>query len=215
MEIARDSRLAALEEVIERGLGTFVEVGEALTEIRDSRLYQDTHGTFERYCRERWGISRPRAYELIGAATVVRELSGMPDRPLPQNARQATEIARIPEPARRAEVWHDTIERHGPTPTAAHVREVRDEAGLGTTTVGDLDHIPEMRQISEEERVYDNLVRMSLCVKRDPAAVAAAAIAYRYGSSQARGWSAAHGARPGGGGLHRPQGATEEESEKC
>ena len=37
-------RLAALEQTIERGLQTFVEVGTALLEIRDSRLYRQAFG---------------------------------------------------------------------------------------------------------------------------------------------------------------------------
>lgn len=35
------------EAIIERGLATFVEVGTALAEIRDNRLYRESHGTFE------------------------------------------------------------------------------------------------------------------------------------------------------------------------
>lgn len=62
--------LAELEQVIERGRQTFREVGGALTVIRDARLYLQTHPTFETYCRDRWGMSRPRAYQLIAAASV-------------------------------------------------------------------------------------------------------------------------------------------------
>ena len=36
------------EGILERGLGTFFEVGNALLRIRESRLYRDTHLTFER-----------------------------------------------------------------------------------------------------------------------------------------------------------------------
>jgi hypothetical protein len=56
-----------------------VEVGNALREIRDSRLYRATHGTFEAYCRERWGISRPHAYRLISSAEVAKSLSPVGD----------------------------------------------------------------------------------------------------------------------------------------
>ena len=60
------------EATIERGLSTsFVEVGAALAAIRDGRLYQADHTTFEAYCSERWGMSLPRADELIHMATVV------------------------------------------------------------------------------------------------------------------------------------------------
>lgn len=67
-------RLVELEGVIERGLTTFVEVGAALMEIRDSRLYRETHGTFEAYCRERWGWDRTYAHRTIQAAEVSRML---------------------------------------------------------------------------------------------------------------------------------------------
>ncbi len=33
---------------------TFYEVGNALLQIRDERLYRQTHSTFEEYCREKW-----------------------------------------------------------------------------------------------------------------------------------------------------------------
>lgn len=48
-------RLSELETTIERGLATFIEVGNALAEVRESQLYQGRYGTFENYCRERRG----------------------------------------------------------------------------------------------------------------------------------------------------------------
>src|SRR4051794_22622304 len=59
---------ARLEAVVDRGLAAFLEVGTALTEIRDRRLYRDTHDTFENYCREHWRIGASRARQLISAA---------------------------------------------------------------------------------------------------------------------------------------------------
>lgn len=44
----------------------FWVAGRALQVIRDARLYRDTHETFEAYCLDRWGLSRPHAYRLIG-----------------------------------------------------------------------------------------------------------------------------------------------------
>jgi hypothetical protein len=63
--------LVKCEAVIERGLGTFVEVGQALAEIRDRRLYKTTHQTFESYCHERWKFSASRGRQMIGAAKAV------------------------------------------------------------------------------------------------------------------------------------------------
>lgn len=58
------------EAIIERGLATFIEVGNALAEIRDNRLYRESHGTFEGYCRDRWGWNRNYANKVISAADV-------------------------------------------------------------------------------------------------------------------------------------------------
>ena len=103
--------LANCEEVIDKGLRTFVEVGTALLTIRDRRLYRAQHGTFEDYCQGRWGMSRPRAYQMIDAATVVGNLSTIVDkfpttesqaRPHPHKWNQLVPFCRPPKakPAR-------------------------------------------------------------------------------------------------------------------
>jgi hypothetical protein len=84
LALLEHKRLDELEAIIERGVQTFVEVGEALMEIRDSRLYKQTHPSFESYLRERWKMSRPRGYQLIDAA----KLSTTVDTPV-ENERQA------------------------------------------------------------------------------------------------------------------------------
>jgi VRR-NUC domain len=78
-------RLDELEAIIERGVQAFVEVGEALMEIRDSRLYKQTHSSFESYLRERWKMSRPRGYQLIDAAKLSTTVDTFPA----ENERQA------------------------------------------------------------------------------------------------------------------------------
>jgi hypothetical protein len=87
-------RLAELEQIVDRGLKTFVEVGQALSEIRDSRLYRATHRTFEDYCRDRWGFSRQRGLQLIDAAemTTIVVTAGLP---APANEAQAREMGRL------------------------------------------------------------------------------------------------------------------------
>jgi hypothetical protein len=45
-----EARLIDFERRIERGLTTFVEVGNLLAAIRQDRLYRQTHTTFEAYC---------------------------------------------------------------------------------------------------------------------------------------------------------------------
>jgi hypothetical protein len=108
---AEAQRLAELEVVIERGLQTFVEVGNALAEVRDKRLYRQTHRTFELYCRERWGFSRQHAYRQMYAARLV---SMSPTGDIPATERQARALLA----ARRQPIADDAKEfgahmRHG------------------------------------------------------------------------------------------------------
>lgn len=61
--------LAELEALIQGGLRTFIEVGRALLEIRDRRLYRDAGYTeFDTYCRQRWGWTEGYATRNIQAA---------------------------------------------------------------------------------------------------------------------------------------------------
>lgn len=151
---AERSRLVDCERVIKRGLTTFVEVGEALAEIRDSRLYRVRHATFEDYCRERWQLSRPRAYELIGAAAVVENLSGMPDIPLPANERQAGPL-KVLEPEQQRDAWQDALEEAGEDPvTSAHVKKAVEKLRAEPqNTPGDYSQdIPDGSQAEEVEQ---------------------------------------------------------------
>lgn len=69
-------RLSVLESVIERGLDTFLEVGAALAEIRDHKLFRATHDSFLQYLKERWDLSQSSAYYLISTsqvATAIKE----------------------------------------------------------------------------------------------------------------------------------------------
>ncbi|MEV8523207.1 hypothetical protein AB0451_03465 [Streptomyces sp. NPDC052000] len=113
--------LVQLEAVIERGVNTFIEVGAALATIQERKLYRSEHGTFEDYCRSKWGFSRQRAHQLTSAAEAVTTIvdTGLP---APANEGQARELTRVPV-LERAEVWRETVERTGGQPTAAAVRE--------------------------------------------------------------------------------------------
>lgn len=48
-----------LEAIADDGLGTYIQVENALAEIRDRHLYRDGHSSFESYVRERWGVEDP------------------------------------------------------------------------------------------------------------------------------------------------------------
>ena len=106
---SESNALTEHEAVIERGIQTFYEVGIALADIRDRKLYRAEHGTFEDYCQQRWQMSKAHAYRMIDAAEVVSPI-GDSGLPLPANEGQARELGRVPE-AERATVWAETVER--------------------------------------------------------------------------------------------------------
>jgi hypothetical protein len=66
--------LAVHEAVIERGMSSFIEVGNALKAIRDGREYRDLYPTFEEYCRKRWNWSRSYAHRNITEAELAVKL---------------------------------------------------------------------------------------------------------------------------------------------
>ena len=68
-------RLQELEIIVKRGINSYWEVGKALTEIRDRRLYREKYATFEKYCREVWDLSKTHVNRQIGAAQVVEVLT--------------------------------------------------------------------------------------------------------------------------------------------
>lgn len=121
-------RLKECEEAIERGLNTFYEVGNALAEIRDARLYRIAYATFEDYCQEKWGMSRRRGYELIAAAAVVDNVRNSAQT-IPANEAQANELSKLDAIAQDA-VWKiavGTADKNGydqPVVTAAHIKSV-------------------------------------------------------------------------------------------
>lgn len=121
------NQLAECEAVIERGLNTFVEVGQALLAIRDARLYRLTHGTFEDYCRERWGMERNYANKLVAAASVMEDL-GTVVPILPANESQARPLTALDTPEERQTAWQRAVETapEGKV-TGRHVQAVVDE----------------------------------------------------------------------------------------
>lgn len=140
--------LEACEEVIERGLGTFVEVGNALLTIRDGKLYRAEYDTFEGYCIDRWNLSRKRAYDLTNAAEVVAALSPMGDTPLPASERVARELTPVKD---RPEVAAEAMRRAATNgkPTATTVRDavkevVREEIAKAAEKASDREALAQL-----------------------------------------------------------------------
>ena len=48
-----------LEEIVDKGMKSFVEAGVALMEIREKRLYRAQYKAFEDYLKEKWELQKP------------------------------------------------------------------------------------------------------------------------------------------------------------
>jgi hypothetical protein len=120
------ARLEALKAVVSAGIESYYKMGEALREIRDSRLYRATHSNFEDFCRETWGLSRVHAHRLIDASDVAENLLPIGNAPATESqARELTPLKREPEAQRAA--WSVAVETAPESGvTAAHVKQVVD-----------------------------------------------------------------------------------------
>lgn len=108
LTVPEADRKVQLEATIERGMQTFVEVGLALMEIRDGRLYRAEFGTFEEYCQERWGWTRQHTNRMIASAEVTTNLEPIGSI-LPATESQARPLAALP-PAQQREAWERVLE---------------------------------------------------------------------------------------------------------
>lgn len=112
-----------LELKVERA---FIESATALRELRDRRLYRDTHpNDFVGYCRDRFGKTKQAVNYLIAALEVYENLTTtIGCRILPTNERQCRELAKLPNEL-QPEVWDAAVdENNGKVPTSSVVKSV-------------------------------------------------------------------------------------------
>lgn len=157
------TRLSYCEQTIAIGLKNFVDVGTALLEIQQHRLYRSTHANFAIYCQERWGMGKGYAYRVMEATKIVGilpvnvgespalqlnpelpQLSPMGDTskplPAPTSERSIRPLSKVPK-EKVAETYQRAVEiAGGKAPTAADteqaVEETRNElaGAMGYTT---------------------------------------------------------------------------------
>lgn len=115
------------ELVIERGVKAFKEVGQALLEIRESKLYRTTHKSFKSYCFEKWGISEAYATRNIKAFEINENIKDLPIgkglltesqlRPLtnlePEIQRQVMKEAQEINPKAPTSLIEDVVSQYG------------------------------------------------------------------------------------------------------
>lgn len=113
---AEETRFDVLKSRIKKGLNTAFQVGLALMEIRDLKLYRVDFDSFEAFCKKEYEIERAHAYRLIEASEI--KMSPIGDKI--ENEAQARALAHVPL-EEREEVM-DKVEKGGKV-TAAAIKE--------------------------------------------------------------------------------------------
>jgi hypothetical protein len=128
---AEAQELRRLETTVERGLRAFWEIGQALRQIQDQRLYRQDYKNFEEYCITRWEMSRRSAYQLIEAASVYENVRHGAHF-LPANERQTRPLTILP-PEKQREAWNKAVST-APSGkvTSVHVAQVAKEYQQGS-----------------------------------------------------------------------------------
>jgi len=96
-----------LIKIVDDGLATFIDVGNALREIRQNELYIESHSSFESFVKDRFELSKSRAYQFIDAAEIE---SSIECDQKPKNESQYRELAKVPEES-VSEVWNMAQEK--------------------------------------------------------------------------------------------------------
>lgn len=140
LTVAERAALLECEAIIRQGRAVFVQVGHALTRIRESRLYRERYCTFEQYCLEEWEITDRYARNLRSASDVVDLLQEKQFSTLPATESQARPLIKLPR-EEWAAAWEEVV---GTAPngrvTAGHVtnvvqRRINRLAGIDTEVI--------------------------------------------------------------------------------
>lgn len=107
--VVNKDELERLEDIINKNLQSFYELGNALREIRDNRLYRDVLGfeTFEEYCKVKWDFSKSHINRTISASNTVDILT--PIGVIPKAESQTRPLTRL-EPQQQIEAWKKVVE---------------------------------------------------------------------------------------------------------
>lgn len=120
------SRLSECESIIEKSMSSFYDMGIALREIRELKLYKEEYSTFDEYCVAKWSIKKDYANKVIGSSDVIDNLNTIVSV-LPKSEGQTRPLTKLKDPEIQKQAWHDVVkeseETHAPI-TAKKVEEV-------------------------------------------------------------------------------------------
>lgn len=152
------AQLERCETVIAAGRQTFIEVGNALMEIRDNRLYKAEYKSFEGYCLEKWGFKRGNAHDLIETANAAKTVQDIEQFSTTPTREQVRPLTKLDTPDQQREAWQDAVTASGGKPTAKHVEAAVEKVQSRGRPIEPLVLTPDQQQkVEEAERDSENL----------------------------------------------------------
>jgi hypothetical protein len=125
-EMTRLQRFQELNRIVHEHIGSFMEAGKALAEIKAKRLWAEAgHASWREFIDdEHPSIGGRHADRIVSACQITSETGPRG----PSTERQARELGRIKDPEQRGNVWDDMLkEKDGEQPTAAEVKQRVDD----------------------------------------------------------------------------------------
>jgi hypothetical protein len=145
-----EKMLGHYETIIEQGEKTIIEVGQALLAINRGKLYKTQYGSFEEYCREKWGFGKRRGYYLIDAAEIANEVCTSGAHLSEVTERQLRAVAKLSNTDQRLKAFNRAKEIAGKKKVnSRHVEEaVNDILGIKKPAIIDVEPEPEPQKTS-------------------------------------------------------------------
>lgn len=120
--------LEALETKVKEGLAKFMEVGNALAEIRDREGFRlKGYSDFEKYCEKELGFSLRQGQRLIAAAETAETIKRLTDGDAPRNEAAARVLAPVATDEKVVKQVQSQLKRSGKsiaTATAEKLQEI-------------------------------------------------------------------------------------------
>ena len=120
--IDQEQRLLQLETIVENGFTTLWEMGKAMLEIRNTKLYVKRYTTFAEYCEQRWAKHRSRCYQLMDAAEVQQNLSTWVDI-AELTEKHCRELVKLKKPADQRTAWKEAAASTDGTVSLVHLKQ--------------------------------------------------------------------------------------------
>lgn len=118
--------LPELESIVDAGLESIGNVGQALFAIKERELFKPQYATFGEYTEARWKMSADYAERLIRAGIVVLKIraAGMAE---PTHTSHARALGTVPDEA-LTKVWQESLDAVGGNPEAITAEVISEKA---------------------------------------------------------------------------------------